>query len=148
MTQLDNLPAQESHPGVLRAARAEDLAGIQLLIRANAATLLQRPDEEILEIIDQGLWWVIDEDGVIVGTCCLELYSRKIAELRTLAVRDEARGHGYGRMLCERAVAVAKSRNIHQVLVVTSNREFFEGVGFGACLNEKYALFWDGEGRQ
>ena len=45
-------------------------------------------------------------------------------------------------MLTDAVVAEAQRRGIPQVLVVTSNREFFEKLNFGSCLNEKYALFW------
>jgi amino-acid N-acetyltransferase len=75
------------------------------------------------------------------------VYSPKIAELRSLAVQDSSRGHGYGRRLVEAAVEEAERQKIRQILVVTSTREFFEGLNFGACLNEKYALFWNGTGR-
>ena len=55
----------------------------------------------------------------------------------------EARGRGHGAALTAAAVAEAERRDIPQVLVVTSNREFFERLNFGPCLNEKYALFWN-----
>ena len=88
-------------------------------------------------------FWVAELDGRVVGCCCLEVYSPKIAELRSLAVRAEARGHGLGAALTAAAVAEAERRGIPQVLVVTSNREFFERLNFGPCLTEKYALFWN-----
>ncbi|MBX3081851.1 MAG: GNAT family N-acetyltransferase [Anaerolineae bacterium] len=131
--------------GILRKAHATDIPNIQALIRSNLDKLLPRTDQELLELIET--MWVVEENGEIVGCCCLEVYSNKIAELRSLAVKDGSRGLGYGRMLCEAAVAEAENRKIRQVLVVTSTPEFFEGNGFGACLNEKYALFWNGVGR-
>jgi amino-acid N-acetyltransferase len=131
--------------GILRKASAADVPNIQVLIGENLDKLLPRTDQELLELID--MMWVVEDNGEIVGCCCLEIYSSKIAELRSLAVKQTKRGHGYGRMLCEAAVAEAESRNIRQVLVVTSTPEFFEDNGFGACLNEKYALFWHGVGR-
>ncbi|MBX3063447.1 MAG: GNAT family N-acetyltransferase [Anaerolineae bacterium] len=137
--------AELNTEGVLRKATLADIPKIQKLIERNLDKLLPRPDAEIVELLDT--WWVIDEASEIVGCCCLEVYSAKIAELRSLAVEDSKRGHGYGRMLVQMAVAEAERRNIRQVLVVTSTREFFEGLNFGACLNEKYALFWNGTGR-
>ena len=127
---------------MLRKAQLADIPNIQRLINDNLDKLLPRKDEEVLELLDT--FWVVEDGGEIVGCCCLEVYSPKIAELRSLAVRDGVRGEGYGKMLVEAAVNEAKSRNIRQILVVTSTRDFFEKVGFGECLNEKYALFWDG----
>jgi N-acetylglutamate synthase-like GNAT family acetyltransferase len=142
-----DIEAASTGPGQVRKATLADMPGIQQLINANLDKLLPRPDDELRELIEDDLWWVIDEAGEIVGCCCLEVYSRKIAELRSLAVSEDSRGHGYGKQLVQVAVAEADRRNIKQVLVVTSTLQFFEAAGFGACLNEKYALFWNGTGR-
>jgi amino-acid N-acetyltransferase len=127
---------------MLRKAQAADVPNIQHLIDSNLDKLLPRTDEQILELLDT--FWVIEDEGEIVGCVCLEVYSPKIAELRSLAVRDDKRGHGYGEVLVQTVVEEAQRRNIKQILVVTSTREFFEKLNFGACLNEKYALFWNG----
>ena len=126
---------------MLRAATPADVDGIFTLIRDNADHLLVRSPAEVEQLIDS--FWVIEEDGDIVGCCCLEVYSPKIAELRSLAVRADRRGHGYGAQLAQAAVDEARRLGIPQVLVVTSNRDFFERLGFGPCLDEKYALFWN-----
>jgi amino-acid N-acetyltransferase len=122
---------------MLRSATPADVDGILALIGANSDHLLLRHPAEIEQLIDS--FWVIEEDGEIVGCCCLEVYSPKIAELRSLAVRADRRGRGYGAQLSAAAVEEARRRGIPQVLVVTSNREFFERLNFGPCLDEKYA---------
>jgi N-acetylglutamate synthase-like GNAT family acetyltransferase len=146
-THIDTHTQATPTTGMLRRATLADIPGIQALINLNLDKLLPRPDDELRELIDDGTFWVVVEGDLVVGCCCLEVYSRKIAELRTLAVSEDSRGQGYGKWLCEVAVAEATQRNIKQVLVVTSTRAFFEAQGFGACLNEKYALFWNGTGR-
>ena len=124
----------------VRGARAADVDGILALVNSNTDRLLARDRDEIASLLDT--FWVADDDGDIVGCCCLEVYSPKIAELRSLAVRPSHRGRGLGAALTTQAVEEAERRGIPQVLVVTSNREFFERLNFGPCLNEKYALFW------
>jgi amino-acid N-acetyltransferase len=124
-----------------RLARTEDIDAIVDLIRAHPEQLLSRTREDIEALLDT--FWVIDEDGQIVGCCCLEVYSPKIAEVRSLAVRASVRGRNYGRRLVQAAVAEARSRSIPQILVVTSNPEFFGRLNFKTCLNEKYAMFWE-----
>jgi N-acetylglutamate synthase-like GNAT family acetyltransferase len=128
--------------GNLRKAQLEDIEPVQQLISANLDKLLPRKSEELRELVDT--LWVVEEGGQIVGCCCLEVYSPKIAEVRSLAVREDCRHKGYGEMLVHVATEEAQRRNIRQVLVVTSTREFFENLNFGPCLNEKYALFWMG----
>jgi amino-acid N-acetyltransferase len=124
----------------LRKAVAADVDGILGLVNSNTDRLLARDRDEIASLLDT--FWVADDAGAIVGCCCLEVYSPKIAELRSLAVRPSHRGRGLGAALTTQAVEEAERRGIPQVLVVTSNREFFERLNFGPCLNEKYALFW------
>lgn len=127
----------------LRKAIPADVPGIQALIQANLDKLLPRTDEEIEELLST--FWVIEEDdGAIAGCCCLEVYSPKIAEIRSLAVAETCRGNGYGAMLVEVATEEAQRRNIQQVFAVTSSREYFESLNFGPCLGEKYILFWNG----
>lgn len=124
----------------VRRAEAADVDGILAVVNRNADRLLARDRDEIASLLDT--FWVAEADGRVVGCSCLEVYSPKIAELRSLAVLPEYRGRGYGAALTAAAVEEAERRGIPQVLVVTSNREFFERLNFGPCLNEKYALFW------
>ena len=126
---------------MIRRAAAQDIDAILSLIDANTDRLVPRERDELRQLIDS--FWVAEEDGDIVGCCCLEVYSPKIAELRSLAVRESHRRRGIGAQLTAAAVEEANRRGIPQVLVVTSNREFFERLNFGSCLNEKYALFWN-----
>lgn len=125
---------------MVRRATPDDVDAILAVVNTNTDRLLARDRDEIAQLLDQ--FWVAEVDGRVVGCCCLEIYSNKIAELRSLAVLSEFRERGLGAALTDAAVAEAGRRGIPQVLVVTSNREFFERRNFGPCLNEKYALFW------
>ncbi|HLY25017.1 MAG TPA: GNAT family N-acetyltransferase [Aggregatilineales bacterium] len=127
---------------MLRKARPEDIEPMRQLIQANLDKLLPRTADELQELQDMA--WVVEEDGQIVGCCILEIYSPKIAELRSLAVREDCRSKGYGEILVKAAVEEAQKHKVRQVLVVTSSPEFFQKQNFGACLDEKYALFWMG----
>ena len=124
----------------MRKARAEDISIILELITENPETLLPRSKQEIKELLDTT--WVVDEEGKVMGSCCLEVYSKKICEVRTLAVKQEARGKGYGKLLVEAAVSEANRLGIPQILTITSTPEFFEKLQFSHDLKEKYALFW------
>jgi N-acetylglutamate synthase-like GNAT family acetyltransferase len=126
---------------MVRPATANDVDEILDLVNSNTDRLLPRTREEIESLLDT--FWVAEHDGRVVGCCCLEVYSPKIAELRSLVVRESDRHRGFGASLAAAAVEEAERRRIPQVLVVTSNREFFERLNFGPCLDEKYALFWN-----
>lgn len=127
---------------MIRKATLNDIPGILELVNANLGTLLPRTDQDYSELIDTT--YVFEKDGRIVGSCVLEIYSPKIAEIRSFVVHDDYRRMGVGKALIAEAVAEGRRRNIREIMVVTSAREYFEKHNFGACLNEKFALFWNG----
>jgi N-acetylglutamate synthase-like GNAT family acetyltransferase len=128
--------------GVVRKAELKDIPGLLNLVAENSEKLLPRTEEDYSELIETT--WIAEEDNLIVGCATLEVYSQKIAEIRSVAVKAGYREQGYGKRLVEIAVREAQSRNIKQIMVVTSSPEYFEKLNFGPSLNEKYALFWNG----
>lgn len=127
---------------MIRKATRNDIPGILELVNANLGTLLPRTKEDYEELIETT--YVYEKDNRIVGSCVLEIYSPKIAEIRSFVVHNDYRSQGVGKALIGEAVTEARERNIREIMVVTSAREYFEKHNFGACLNEKFALFWNG----
>ena len=128
---------------MIRKAIQSDIPAILDLICAHLDTLLPRSEQEYLELLDTT--WVAEVDGRVIGSCVLEVYSPKIAELRSFVVHDQHRDRGVGRELAMAAVEEGQRRNIREILVVTSSPDYFEKLGFSDCLHEKYALFWKGK---
>lgn len=127
---------------MIRKATAADIPAILQLVSANLGTLLPRSHNDYVELLP--MTWVAVSDETVVGSCVLEIYSPKIAEIRSFVVHKDYRGRGFGKGLIDAAVSEARGRNIHEIMVVTSTPQYFERLNFGACLNEKYALFWNG----
>lgn len=125
---------------MIRKASNKDIPGILELVAMHPNTLLPRSSTEYDDLISTT--WVADEDERIVGCATLEIYSPKIAEVRSVAVHPDYQGRGFGRQLVAAAVAEGRSRKIHEIMVVTSSPEYFRSLGFGECLHEKYALFY------
>jgi amino-acid N-acetyltransferase len=124
----------------IRKAKLSDFTAIDTLVKVNPKTIVPRREEEYQELIES--FWVAEIDNQIVGCVCLEVYSRKICEIRTLIVKDSVKGQGIGKALMQIALEQAKKQNIPQILVITSDPEYFAKLGFGSELNEKYALFY------
>lgn len=74
---------------------------------------------------------VVACDGIeIVGVAGLEVYADG-ALLRSVAVAEAARGQGLGQALTRRAVAIAKTRQLGDVFLLTTTAEaFFPRLGF------------------
>ena len=135
-----NAPSREKP--IVRVATAEDLpeltSVVDYFVRTNR--LLPRTVDELQDLLPFG--FVAVSDNVIVGFAALEIYSPKLAEIRSLAVIEHMQGLGIGRMLVEECVRLAQSRNILEVMVVTSSDDFFVSCGFDFTLpGEKKALF-------
>lgn len=86
---------------------------------------------------------VAEHNGEIVGCCALQVYSLRMAEIRSLAVEPEFVRLGTGKLLVEACQARAAERGIKQVMAVTSSPEFFEKNGFSTFKRERIALFYD-----
>jgi amino-acid N-acetyltransferase len=126
----------------IRAARFDDLEGIEDLIEpfVEGGKLLPRTWDEIQNLVPTG--FVAESGGRIVGFAALEIYSRKMAEIRSLCVADGFQGQGVGKRLVKACVDFAADRRVFEVMVVTSSEHFFQQCGFDFTLpGEKKALF-------
>lgn len=103
--------------------------------------LLPRTLDEFDDLIET--LFVAELDGEIVGCAGLEIYSKKLAELRSLAVSPRLQGTGIGKQLVRACVELARERNILEVMAITNSEEFFRTCGFDVTLTgEKKALFY------
>ena len=126
----------------VRQAVAADVEAIHQLIEPYVVQgkVLPRAINELHELIDQ--YFIAEVDGKIVGCVVLEIYSKKLCEIRSLAVSADAQGLGIGKKLVRACVERAKSENILEVMAITSAEEFFRSCGFDFTLpGEKKALF-------
>jgi amino-acid N-acetyltransferase len=136
------MPSQRKPRVTVRAARPRDLRGVEEFIDpfVEAGRLLPRTTDELNSLLNTGFVAVVK--GRIVGFAALEVYSKKLAELRSLAVAEDWQGQGIGRRLVEACVNLAKERRVFEVMTITSTDQFFRRCGFDFTLpGEKKALF-------
>ena len=128
---------------VIRSAAAADITAIADLIKpfVDEGSLLERTYDEFEDLLPN-FFVAVDEDGTIVGCAALEIYSRKLAEIRSLAVASSVQGQGVGRKLVEACVARAREQNILEIMAITASDAFFQSCGFDYTLPSlKRALF-------
>jgi amino-acid N-acetyltransferase len=117
-----------------RQARGSDAHSIFLLIAeyAEQGLLLPRAKEEIRRDISHFLVHEETREGKkrVVSCVALESYGVDLAEVRSLAVRPEMRGHGAGAKLLSFALEEARDRGIARVFAVIHAPEFFVRQGF------------------
>lgn len=121
----------------VRTAVAEDMPIIRGLIREYPKRLVQK------DLPRTPSFFVAELEGRVVGCCALQIYSRRLGEVRSLAIHPEFRGMGIGRKLVSACQARARERRVKQLLAVTSEVMFFECCGFKTFFGERIALFFD-----
>ena len=114
---------------MIRNARMGDVREIHGLLQhfAGQGLLLGR---SISSLYDQLRDFVVWDDNGIKGVCALHICWENLAEIRSLAVREEAQGQGIGGQLVRRCLEDAALFGINRVFTLTYQREFFHSLGF------------------
>jgi N-acetylglutamate synthase-like GNAT family acetyltransferase len=121
----------------IRPARPGEMAEIRRLIGGYESLLMQTDLPRIPS------FFVAEVGGRLVGCCALQIYSQRLAEIRSLAVHPDWTRSRIGSQLVEACKQRAKDRGVKQVMAVTSSPEFFEKLDFSTFKRERIALFYD-----
>jgi amino-acid N-acetyltransferase len=79
--------------------------------------------------------------GKLIGCCALQVYSKRLAEVRSLAVHPDFQDRGVASKLVECCVRRARERGVRELFAVTSQTAFFGRLGFATFRREKTAMF-------
>lgn len=113
-------------PPLLRLARPDDVGAITGLIVSESL-----PAIEVAEWL--GSFWVLEEDGKLVGCAGIERYG-EAAVLRSVVVTASLRGSGEGARLTERALTSARDDGARRCYLFTMGAaDFFARFGFERC---------------
>lgn len=127
---------------MIRPALAADAPALAEFIHpfVEDGKLLPRTLTELNDLLPS--FFVAEIEGRIVGCAALEVYSPKLAEIRSLAVSPTTQGLGIGKKLVSACVERAQNLRILEVMAITSADDFFMACGFDYTLpGEKRALF-------
>lgn len=117
---------------MIRKAWVLDVKNIHKLLStfSDRGEVLPRSLSEIYDNLRDYCIFCDERQKTIIGTCAVHITWEDLAEIRSLAVKEEFTKRGIGRKLVERCIAEARELGIHRVFVLTYKREFFEKVGF------------------
>ncbi|MBI5577242.1 MAG: N-acetyltransferase [Deltaproteobacteria bacterium] len=116
---------------MIRKARMGDVKTIQKLIAdyARKGDMLPRSLSEIYENLRD--YFVCVEDGdEVIGSAAVHIMWEDLAEVRSLAVREDRMGQRVGTQLVEACVSEAIVLGISRVFALTYKPVFFEKLGF------------------
>jgi amino-acid N-acetyltransferase len=122
-------PARAERVAV-RRARTSDVRTIRRLVDVYTAdrTLLSKATVTLFEDVQE--FWVAELGDQVVGCGALHVLWEDLAEVRTLAVDPQFRGHGVGSALLRRLLEVALDLGVARVFCLTFQVEFFTRHGF------------------
>ncbi|MBO0820120.1 MAG: amino-acid N-acetyltransferase [Nocardiopsaceae bacterium] len=116
----------------VRQARTTDVRVIRDLIDRNVGSgrLLDKHTVKLYEDVQEFCVAVSSDDDTVVGCGALHIMWEDLAEIRTVAVAERARGHGAGHLIVEELLARARKLGVARVFCLTFAVSFFASHGF------------------
>ena len=133
---------ETSREVAISKAGAADLLELSDFIKpfVDSGEILPRTFDELDDLLET--FFIARVDGGIVGCAALEIYSKKLCEIRSLAVDPRAQGLGIGKQLVTACVELAQRQGVYEIMAISSAEEFFKSCGFDFTLpNQKRAFF-------
>jgi amino-acid N-acetyltransferase len=115
---------------VVRRARTADVPAMRRLVElfASERILLAKAPVQYYEDVQE--FFVAELDGSVIGCAALHVLWEDLAEIRSVAVDPAAQGHGFGSLLVELVLEVARDLGIERIFVLTFETAFFKRFGF------------------
>ncbi|NED98861.1 amino-acid N-acetyltransferase [Phytoactinopolyspora halotolerans] len=122
----------------VRRARTADVRAIRQLLDDYARQRILLSKETVTLYEDVQEFWVADAAGdthgsvepQVIGCGALHVMWEDLAEVRTLAVAEDWRGHGVGHAILSRLLHVASELGVTRVFCLTFEVDFFARHGF------------------
>ena len=115
---------------MIRKAQINDVKEIQkLLVKyASQGEMLSRSLSELYESLRD--FFVYVDDGTLLGTAALHIVWDDLAEVRSVAVAEEAGRKGIGSQLVQSCVNEARQIGLKRIFCLTYKPDFFAKFGF------------------
>lgn len=116
----------------VRPARTSDMRAIRALVSPLAERRILLQKEAVAYYEATGDFVVAELDDRIVGCGAVHVLWEDLAEIRTLAVADEALGRGVGTAILDALVERGRGLGVRRLFCLTFETAFFERHGFEA----------------
>jgi len=115
---------------MLRKAKIDDVKEIQklLMVYASRGEMLSRSLSELYESLRD--FYVCEEGGKLLGVTALHIVWDDLAEVRSVAVSEDACRSGIGSRLVQACIAEARQLGLKRLFCLTYRPDFFSKHGF------------------
>jgi amino-acid N-acetyltransferase len=115
---------------MLRKAQIQDVKEIQKLLTffANRGEMLSRSLSELYEALRD--FYIFEEEGKLLGTAALHIVWEDLAEIRSVAVSEDAGRKGVGTQLVQACIDEGRTIGLKRLFCLTYKPNFFGKFGF------------------
>jgi amino-acid N-acetyltransferase len=115
---------------MLRKAQIKDVKDIQKLLTfyASRGDMLSRSLAELYEVLRD--FYVVVEEDKLLGTAALHIVWEDLAEVRSVAVAEDAGRKGVGSQVVQACIDEARTLGLKRVFCLTYKPDFFAKFGF------------------
>jgi amino-acid N-acetyltransferase len=115
---------------MIRKAQINDVKEIQKLLMkyASQGDMLSRSLSELYESLRD--FYVSADNGTLMGTAALHIVWDDLAEVRSVAVAEEAGRKGTGSQLVRACISEARQIGLKRIFCLTYKPDFFAKLGF------------------
>jgi amino-acid N-acetyltransferase len=115
---------------MLRKAEIKDVKDIQKLLTffANRGDMLSRSLSELYEALRD--FYIYEDDGRLLGTAALHIVWDDLAEIRSVAVAEDAGRKGVGTQLIRACIEEGRALGLKRLFCLTYKPDFFGRFGF------------------
>jgi amino-acid N-acetyltransferase len=130
MRRKDKRMTSGMNQQMLRKAQIHDVKDIQKLLTffANRGEMLSRSLSELYEAIRD--FYIVEEDGRLLGTAAIHIVWEDLAEVRSVAVAEDAGRKGIGGRLVMACIDEARELGLKRLFCLTYRPDFFSRFGF------------------
>lgn len=127
---------------MIRPATIHDVPRIQAIVNSHAelGRMLFKSYSQLFEDLRDFGVYTDGSTGQVLGCAAVTIIWADLAEVRSLAVDNVARGRGIGRALVEWCVGEARRMQIRKLFALTYEQAFFEKQGFEVVAKETLPL--------
>ncbi len=115
---------------MLRKAQINDIKEIWKLLTffAGRGDMLSRSLSELYESVRD--FYIIEEEGRLIGAAALHIVWEDLAEVRSVAVAEDAERKGVGTQLVNSCLDEARKLGLKRIFCLTYKPDFFARFGF------------------
>ena len=131
------LKTHKTQMTTVRKAHVKDVPAITCLLEVMAKDNLLLPvSTEQLAMDIRDFFVAENELGALKGCAALHIYSKDLAEIRSLAVDPSVQKHGIGKLLANQCIQECKNLGLARIFALTRHLQFFLNLNFQEASKE------------